>query len=73
MKLRRRTNPILALILGAIAYRNANIAIDGQRTKVLSIVGMATGGLFVLMIGCFVLMYVGMIIFAVTASATTAP
>lgn len=65
--------PILALILGAIAYRNANIAIDGQRTKVLSIVGMTAGGLFVLMIGCFVLMYVGMIIFAVTASSTTVP
>ena len=27
--------PILALILGAIAYRNADIAIEGQRTKVL--------------------------------------
>ena len=65
--------PILALIMGAIAYRNANIAVDGQRTKVLSVVGMATGGLFVLMIICFVIFYVSMILFAVLASSTTTP
>ena len=65
--------PLLAVILGIIAYRNIDIAIDSQRTKVLSIIGMATGGLIFLALFSFIALYIGLIALAASGAFLSAP
>ncbi len=60
--------PILGLILGVVAYRGAQNAIDSQRTKVLAIIGMVTGGLFVFAIFAVISLYVGIFVLAAASA-----
>jgi hypothetical protein len=56
--------PVIAVILGAIGVLGARQAVDAERTRLWSWLGIAAGGLLLLVIvACFVL-YIGFIIFA---------
>jgi len=59
--------PVIAVILGAIGVLSARQAVDEERTRLWSWLGIAAGGFILLaMVACFVL-YVGFIVLAATS------
>ncbi len=56
--------PVIAVILGAIGVLSARQAVDEERTRLWSWLGIAAGGFILLaMVACFVL-YIGFIVLA---------
>ena len=62
--------PIIALALAAIAYLNADKAIDPSRTRRLSGIGLGAGALMVLTIFACIGLYVALVVAAVVSSPT---
>ena len=57
--------PFFPLILGIIGLITARSAVDSKRTKILSWIGVGTGGLFVILLVFAILLYIGLFIFAI--------
>lgn len=64
--------PVLAVILGAALYSNADQALDPVRTRRLALTGIGTGGCLLLIVLSFITLYFGSILFAIALSATGA-
>ncbi len=68
--------PIIPLVLGIIAYRNAHTSVDPQRTRNLALVGIAGGGLGTLLALCmivFFVLYLSFIFTMIMAGLSTVP
>ncbi len=68
--------PIVPLVLGIIALRNAHASVDPQRTRNLAWVGIAGGGLGTLLTICmimFFVLYFGFIFLAITSGLPSVP
>ena len=62
--------PVIALVLGAIAYANADDAFDPARTRRLAGIGLGVGALMILAIFAFIGIYVALLVVAVLSSPT---
>lgn len=61
--------PLVALVLGVMAYQNSHLAIDPKRTKNMAIVGMAFSGLLFLgLVSIF-----GLYFFGIMAAVMSSP
>ena len=67
--------PLLALALGLVGWLQAKYAFNARRTRWLSIIGMASGGAFLLfVVGMFALVFLCFFLqFALISSARTPP
>ncbi len=68
--------PIVPLVLGIIAYRNARTSVDPQRTRNLALLGIAGGGLGTLLAICmimFLVLYFGFIFLAIGGGIFSVP
>jgi hypothetical protein len=61
--------PVIAVILGAIGVLGARQAVDGDRTRLWSWLGIAAGGILFLLIAAAFVLYIAFIILAVTSSS----
>jgi hypothetical protein len=59
--------PFISIALGAVGVLGARQSVEADRTKLWSWLGIAAGGIFFLLIVLGILLYVGLIIFAITA------
>ena len=57
--------PVLAIIFGIIGLVNAKDSLDPERTKLLSWIGVGTGGVIIALIAVLFVLYFGFIIFAI--------
>ncbi len=68
--------PIVPLVLGLVALRNARTSVDPQRTRNLAWIGIAGGGVGTLLALCmilFVVLYFGVIFAAILGGLSSAP
>jgi hypothetical protein len=63
--------PVIAVVLGAIGVLGARQAVDRERTRLWSWLGIATGGFILLIMAAAFVLYIAFIILAVTS--TSAP
>lgn len=61
--------PIVALLLGVLAYQNANKAVDPRRTRLFAGVGLGVVGLMFLALVSFITLYIVIFAVAMTLSA----
>lgn len=57
--------PFISLVLGVIGVLSARQAVEAERTKLWSWLGIAAGGLVLLLIALFFVLYVGFIVLAI--------
>ncbi len=57
--------PIIPVILGLIGLVAAKVSVDPERTKLLSWIGIGTGGLIILIIITFIALYIGLYAFII--------
>lgn len=59
--------PFISIALGAVGVLGARRSVEADRTKLWSWLGIAAGGVLFLLIVLSILLYAGLIIFAITA------
>jgi hypothetical protein len=57
--------PFISLVLGVVGVLSARQAVEAERTKLWSWLGIAAGGLVLLLIAVFFVLYVGFIVLAI--------
>lgn len=63
--------PLVAVVLGFMAYRNAEQAIDPKRTRTMAMIGMGVGALILAFVFAVILLYV--FVFAAAFASTGGP
>ena len=58
--------PFFPLLLGIVGLITARNSVDSKRTRILSWIGVGTGGLFVIFLVLGLLLYIGLFIFALS-------
>ena len=61
--------PVIAVVLGAIGVLGARQAVDGERTRLWSWLGIAAGGFILLIMAAAFVLYIAFIILAATSSS----
>jgi hypothetical protein len=61
--------PVISVVLGAIGVLGARQAVDGERTRLWSWLGIAAGGFILLIMAAAFVLYIAFIILAATSSS----
>jgi hypothetical protein len=61
--------PVISVVLGAIGVLGARQAVDGERTRLWSWLGIAAGGFILLIMAVAFVLYIAFIILAATSSS----
>jgi hypothetical protein len=59
--------PVLSIVLGAIGVLSARQSVQAQRTRLWSWLGIAAGGIVLLLIVLFFICYIGFIVLAIAS------
>lgn len=65
--------PIVAVVLGAIAYSKADLSVDPKRTRNFALAGMITGGLLLVGIIVIIMLYGAVIVAAISGAGSSFP